>query len=52
MRGKVDLPLVKGLDTGCVYGGELTGLYWPEQRWLSVPARRQWFDPLTMKRNL
>ena len=49
VRGKVDLPLVKGLDTGCVYGGELTGLYWPEQRWLGVPARRRWFDPLAMK---
>src|SRR5262249_10084431 len=29
MRGKVDLPLVKGLDTGCVYGKALTGLWWP-----------------------
>ncbi len=48
VRGKVDLPLVKGLDTGCVYGGQLTGLSWPEQRWLSVPARRRWFDPIAM----
>ena len=23
-RGRVDLPLCKGLDTGCVYGGRLT----------------------------
>jgi bis(5'-nucleosyl)-tetraphosphatase (symmetrical) len=45
-RGKVDLPLVKGLDTGCVYGRELTGLFWPERRWVSVPARRMWFDPV------
>jgi hypothetical protein len=49
MRGKVDLPLVKGLDTGCVYGGELTGLRWPEREFVSVPARRQWFDPIAMK---
>ncbi len=49
MRGKVDLPLVKGLDTGCVYGGQLTGLFWPELRWVSVPARRRWFDPIAMK---
>jgi len=48
-RGKVDLPLVKGLDTGCVYGGRLTGLFWPEQRWLDVPARRRWFDPIAEK---
>jgi hypothetical protein len=49
MRGKVDLPLVKGLDTGCVYGGALTGVSWPELRWVSVPSRRRWFDPIAMK---
>jgi hypothetical protein len=43
-RGKVDLPLCKGLDTGCVYGGQLTGLWWPRLEWVSVPARRRWFD--------
>lgn len=42
-RGKVDLPLCKGLDTGCVYGGRLTGLWWPRLEWFSVPARRAWF---------
>jgi hypothetical protein len=42
-RGKVDLPLCKGLDTGCVYGGRLTGLWWPRLQWVSVPARRRWF---------
>jgi bis(5'-nucleosyl)-tetraphosphatase (symmetrical) len=42
--GRVDLPLCKGLDTGCVYGGRLTGLWWPRLEWVSVPAHRRWFD--------
>ena len=44
--GKVDRPLVKGLDTGCVYGGRLTGIFWPRGEWVSAPARQQWFDPI------
>lgn len=44
--GKVDRPLCKGLDTGCVYGGRLTGIFWPEGRWVSVPAEKMWFDPV------
>lgn len=28
-----------GLDTGCVYGKELTGLLWPEGTLVQVPAR-------------
>jgi len=43
-RGRVDLPLCKGLDTGCVYGGHLTGLWWPRLEWVSVPARHRWCD--------
>ena len=39
-RGKVDLELCKGLDTGCVYGGQLTGLWRPRLEWVSVPAAR------------
>jgi hypothetical protein len=44
--GKVDRPLTKGLDTGCVYGGQLTGIFWPRGEWVSVPAHRMWFDPI------
>ncbi len=39
MRGFVDRPDVKGLDTGCVYGRELTGWCPEEQRFYRVPAR-------------
>jgi bis(5'-nucleosyl)-tetraphosphatase (symmetrical) len=31
---------LRGLDTGCVYGGQLTGLWWPEDRIVQVPSRR------------
>jgi len=34
-----------GLDTGCVYGGRLTGCWLPERRLVSVPARRVWSPP-------
>lgn len=31
-----------GLDTGCVYGRVLTAVWLPEQRMVTVPARRAW----------
>ncbi len=33
------------IDTGCVFGGRLTALRWPEKELLSVPARRVWCAP-------
>jgi len=33
------------LDTGCVFGGRLTGLRWPERELVSVPAQRTWAEP-------
>jgi protein phosphatase len=34
------------LDTGCVFGGRLTALRYPEGELVSVPARRQYCDPV------
>jgi serine/threonine protein phosphatase 1 len=37
--------LTFGIDTGCVYGQELTGLLLPEMETVSVPARADhWFE--------
>jgi hypothetical protein len=34
------------LDTGCVFGGSLTALRYPERELVSVPARRAWYEQL------
>ncbi len=33
------------IDTGCVFGGRLTALRWPERELVSVPASRTHFQP-------
>lgn len=32
------------LDTGCVFGGRLSALRWPEKELVSVPARQAWCE--------
>ena len=34
------------LDTGCVFGGALTALRWPEKEIVMVPARRVYAEPV------
>jgi protein phosphatase len=33
------------IDTGCVFGGKLTALRWPERDLVSVPAARTYYEP-------
>ena len=33
------------LDTGCVFGGNLTALRYPEKEIVAVPAERVWYEP-------
>jgi predicted kinase/8-oxo-dGTP pyrophosphatase MutT (NUDIX family)/diadenosine tetraphosphatase ApaH/serine/threonine PP2A family protein phosphatase len=33
------------IDTGCVFGGKLTALRWPEKELVSVPAKRVYAEP-------
>ncbi|MDP9296419.1 MAG: polynucleotide kinase-phosphatase [Actinomycetota bacterium] len=33
------------IDTGCVYGGKLTALRYPEKELVSVPAKRVYYEP-------
>ncbi|WP_079132241.1 polynucleotide kinase-phosphatase [Streptomyces nanshensis] len=34
------------LDTGCVFGGRLTALRWPERELADVPAEKVWYEPV------
>jgi protein phosphatase len=34
------------IDTGCVFGGRLTALRWPERELVSVPAARTYYEPV------
>jgi protein phosphatase len=34
------------IDTGCVFGGKLTALRWPEKELVEVPAIQTWFEPM------
>jgi protein phosphatase len=33
------------IDTGCVYGGKLAALRWPERELVSVPAAKVYYEP-------
>ena len=33
------------IDTGCVFGGKLTALRYPEKQLVQVPARRMYYEP-------
>jgi bis(5'-nucleosyl)-tetraphosphatase (symmetrical) len=41
-RGLVLAPGLRGLDTGCVWGGRLTAWIAEEDRCVDVPAQRAW----------
>jgi protein phosphatase len=34
------------IDTGCVFGGKLTALRWPEKELVDVPAQSVWCEPI------
>jgi protein phosphatase len=34
------------IDTGCVFGGKLTALRWPERELVEVPAHQVWCEPM------
>ena len=44
-KGLVHRTWVRGLDTGCVWGGRLTAWIAEDDRLVSVPARRAYASP-------
>ncbi|GAA4510316.1 polynucleotide kinase-phosphatase [Brevibacterium yomogidense] len=34
------------LDTGCVFGGQLSALRYPEKEIVAVPAQKEWYPPV------
>lgn len=44
-RGLVREGRVRGLDSGCVYGRQLSGLWWPEDRLVQVQALQEYASP-------
>lgn len=40
VRGLQQHPFATGLDSGCVYGRKLSGLWWPERKLVQVSAAR------------
>jgi protein phosphatase len=36
------------LDTGCVFGGKLTALRYPERALVSVPAKKTYYEPIRL----
>jgi hypothetical protein len=45
VRGLQEYPLALGLDTGCCYGKQLTGVWLPERRLVRVEAGKVWSVP-------
>ncbi len=43
--GIINPPGATDADTGCVFGGELTALCYPEGELVRVPAMREYFEP-------